>query len=194
MKKTILLLASVLMFSCNWDSKKTPLETRIKKTEVKKEFNIIVEDTVDDGMLLLGEITKEGFENKHFYDWYKEYYNQHVLDTKAIEILKPKLNDISIKVFMGTWCSDSQREVPALHKILDAVDFDYSHLKMIAVSHEKETPNHLEKGMNIQYVPTFIFFKKGKEIGRYVEFAQETLEKDMLAILSEKGYKHSYEE
>jgi transcriptional regulator with XRE-family HTH domain len=37
-----------------------------------------------------------------------------------------------------------------------------------------------------------IFYKDGKEIGRYVEFARETLEKDMLAIVSGKSYKHSY--
>ena len=30
-------------------------------------------------------------------------------------------------------------------------------------------------------------------MGRYVEFAQDTLEKDILAILNETGYKHSYE-
>ena len=38
------------------------------------------------------------------------------------------------------------------------------------------------------------FYKNDKEIGRYVEVAQETLEKDILAILNESGYKHSYEE
>ena len=41
---------------------------------------------------------------------------------------------------------------------------------------------------------TIIFYKNEKEIGRYVELAQKTLEKDILAILNESGYKHSYEE
>ena len=194
MKNILLISASILMFSCNCNSKKTFSETTSGKTEIKKEFNIIVQDTVDDGMMLLGKINKEGFENDLFSEWYKENFNDHIIDTTTVEALKPKLNDVTIKVFMGTWCSDSQKEVPALYKILDAANFNYSNLEIVAVSHEKETPNHLEKDMNIQYVPTIIFYKNDNEIGRFVELAQETLEKDIFAILSDVGYKHSYEE
>ena len=97
-------------------------------------------------------------------------------------------------MFMGTWCSDSQREVPAFYKILNQTDFDHTNLEVIAVSQEKDTPNKLEEGFAIEYVPTIIFYRNDKEIGRYVEVAQETLEKDILAILNESGYKHSYEE
>jgi len=194
MKKIILVLVSILMFSCNCNSKKTPSEKTPVITEVKKELNIIVEDTVDDSRMLLGKINREGFENKLFSKWYNENFKEHILDTLTAKLLKPKLKEISIKVFMGTWCSDSQREIPALYKILDAVDYNYSQLEMIAVSHKKETPNHLEKDLDIQYVPTIIFYEDKKEIGRYVELAQETLEKDMLAIVNNLGYKHSYEE
>ena len=44
------------------------------------------------------------------------------------------------------------------------------------------------------YVPTIIFYRDGLEIGRFVEFAQVSLEKDILAIVSGVGYKHSYED
>ena len=194
MKKILLLLVSVLVFSCNCNSKKSSSEITPVKTEVKKEFNIVVEDTVDGGMMLLGKTNREGLSQESFHLWFHENLEAHQIDTATIEKIKPLLKNITIKTFMGTWCSDSQREVPALYKILDAANFDFTNLEVIAVSHEKETPNHLEKGLDIQYVPTFIFYKNEKEIGRYVELAQETLEKDMLAILNETGYKHSYEE
>jgi hypothetical protein len=58
----------------------------------------------------------------------------------------------------------------------------------------KETPQNYEKDLNIEYVPTLLFYKDDKELGRYVELAQETLEKDMIAILSGEEYKHSYQE
>ena len=122
------------------------------------------------------------------------------IDTEGVSDqneIKTELNLMvpdTIKVFMGTWCSDSQREVVALYKILKETEFDISKLEVIALSQEKDTPNHLEKGFNIEYVPTIIFYKNEIEIGRYVELAQDTLEKDMLAILNETGYKHSYEE
>ena len=64
---------------------------------------------------------------------------------------------------------------------------------MITVNRGKRTPDNLQKGFNIKRVPTFIFYKKGKEIGRYVEFPRTSLEKDILTIVSGKPYKHSYE-
>ncbi|PHS65871.1 MAG: thiol reductase thioredoxin [Flavobacterium sp.] len=144
--------------------------------------------------MLLGKINQQGFKTKEFSEWFTQNYNDHTLDSETINTIKPKLKNVNIKVFMGTWCSDSQRETPALYKVLEAAKFNMENFEIIAVNHDKETPKHLEKGMDIQYVPTIIFYKNGKEIGRYVESAQETLEKDMLAILNETGYKHIYEE
>ena len=37
------------------------------------------------------------------------------------------------------------------------------------------------------------FYKDGKEIGRYVEYARVSLEKDILKIVSGLPYKHSYD-
>jgi hypothetical protein len=45
----------------------------------------------------------------------------------------------------------------------------------------------------IEYVPTFIFSKNGKEINRIVEFPIFSLEKDMLDILQGKDYKNAYD-
>ncbi len=199
MKKILFIILAITIIACDntTKTKKENTEKEVKNLPTlayKSELNILVKDTVDDNMMLLGKVNQQGLEQKEFKQWYKENYYAHQLDTNTIEALKPKLKGISITVFMGTWCSDSQREVPALYKILSAAEYDNSQLEIISVSHEKETPNHLEKGFDIQYVPTIIFYKNGTEIGRYVELAQETLEKDMLAILNESGYKHSYEE
>ncbi len=192
MKYIYILVLATAFFSCKNTSEKG--EVIEIKSETKSEINRVVPDTIDDGMMLLGVINRDGFKNDFFSEWYKENYREHALDTTIIEVLTTKLNEVSIKVFMGTWCSDSQKEVPALYKILDAAKYDYSKLTIVAVSHDKDTPEHLEKGMDIQYVPTIILYKEGKEIGRFVEFAQENLEKDMLAIINEVGYKNSYEE
>ena len=94
---------------------------------------------------------------------------------------------------MGTWCGDSKREIPHFFKTLEQVGFNTKDLELIAVDRNKKTPNNLQKGFNIKKIPTFIFYKQGKEIGRYVEYARESLEKDMIQIVSEKAYKHSYE-
>ncbi len=192
MKYIYILVLATAFFSCKYNSEKE--EVLEINSELKSEINRVVPDSIDDGMMLLGNINRDGFKNELFSEWYNENHNEHILDTTTIEALGPKLKKVTIKVFMGTWCSDSQREVPALYKILDAAKFEYSNLSIVAVSHDKDTPDHLEKGMDIQYVPTIIIYKEDKEIGRFVEFAQENLEKDMLAIINEIGYKNSYEE
>ncbi|MFT5249833.1 MAG: thiol-disulfide isomerase/thioredoxin [bacterium] len=195
MKNLSYLLLVFMTISCKQSSeKKLDTEGISDQNEIKTELNLMVPDTIDDNMMLIGMINEEGLQDKEFIDWYKENYNGHILDTITINEIKPKINEVTIKVFMGTWCSDSQREVAALYKILNEAEYDISKLEIIALSQEKDTPDHLEKGFNIEYVPTIIFYKNEIEIGRFVELAQDTLEKDMLAILSETGYKHSYEE
>jgi thiol-disulfide isomerase/thioredoxin len=194
MKNLSYLLFVFMIISCKQSSeKKTDIKEISDHHEIKTELNLMVPDTIDENMMLIGVINEEGLQNEEFIDWYQENYNDHILDTVTIKLIKPKLNELSIIVFMGTWCSDSQREVAALYKVLKKAEFDMNQLEVIALSQEKETPNHLEKGFNIEYVPTIIFYKNKKEMGRYVEFAQDTLEKDILAILNQTGYKHSYE-
>lgn len=150
-------------------------------------------ETIHQTGMLTGVVKKEDFKEQPYAVWFEEEYNYYSLDEKTIQEIKKHLKDVKIKAFMGTWCSDSKREIPQFYKILEAVDFNEKNLTMIAVDRSKKTPENLQEGLDIMRVPTFIFYKVNKEIGRYVEYPQETLEKDMLKILSGKPYKHSYE-
>jgi thiol-disulfide isomerase/thioredoxin len=95
---------------------------------------------------------------------------------------------------MGTWCSDSQEQTPVFYKVMDACDFNEELIEVIGVNDTKTTPDNLQEGFDLERVPTFIFYKDGIEIGRIVEYPQETMEADMLKIVSGQPYKHSYEE
>jgi thiol-disulfide isomerase/thioredoxin len=99
-------------------------------------------------------------------------------------------------VFLGTWCGDSKREVPRFYKVLDAAKFHENQLQVIAVNKTeesyKQSPNHEEKGLNIHRVPTFIFYKNGKEVNRIVESPVETFERDIHEIIIEKKYTPNY--
>jgi len=155
-------------------------------------FNGISQDL--DDKVLVGIQTKENYKQQPFAEWFNPNYSDAKLDVSTVKKIKKHMKGVTIKAFMGTWCGDSQHEVPIFYKLMDAVDFDNKHLTMIAVNRSKETPDNLQEGYNITNVPTFIFFKKGKEIGRFVEYPRESLEKDVLKIVSGKPYKHSYEE
>ncbi|GAA4277243.1 hypothetical protein GCM10022259_19670 [Aquimarina mytili] len=144
--------------------------------------------------ILVGKQDRKALKQEPFAIWFNKNYNDYVIDTETVENISMYLEDISIKAFMGTWCSDSKRETPTFYKILDTAKYDYRNFELITVTRDKNTPEGFEKGLDVMRVPTFIFYKEGKEIGRYVEFARETLEKDILAIVSGKPYKHSYED
>lgn len=143
---------------------------------------------------LIGYAHKADFLAASYNYWFTPNYKHYKVDEKLVSKIKPLLKNVTIKAFMGTWCSDSKEQTPALYKILDAANFNYKNLKLVAVDRDKKTPDSLQKGYNIHYVPTFIFYKKGKELGRFVEYPQETIEKDMLKILSGEPYKHSYQD
>lgn len=142
---------------------------------------------------LVGIISKEDFKQQPFKQWFDKNYNNYTLNNSVVKKIKKHINGVTIKAFLGTWCGDSKLEVPQFYKLLDTLNFDYKNLQMIAVNRDKKTPNNLQEGLNIIRVPTFIFYKNDVEIGRYVEFPRETLEKDIFKIISGKPYKHSYE-
>lgn len=137
--------------------------------------------------ILLGEITKEGLQTNSFATWFIPNYKEYIVDVTNLKKIKSKLRKYEIQVFLGTWCGDSRREVPRFFKILDALSFPEEKLETIALNHTKEqykkSPTGEEKGLDIIKVPTFVFYKKGKEVNRIVESPIESLEKDILSVL-----------
>ena len=146
--------------------------------------------------LLLGEINKRGLTKNTFNTWFTKNYNDYLVNKDIVKGLKDSLNQYDIMVFLGTWCGDSKREAPRFYKVLDAAKFPKSQLKVIAVDRTedayKQSPNREEKGLNIHRVPTFIFYKNGKEINRIVEYPKETLERDIQNIVTKNKYTSNY--
>lgn len=143
---------------------------------------------------LVGIANKASFvQDSIFNKWFDQRYKEYETDPVTIAKLTFALKDYKIKGFMGTWCGDSKRETPRFYKILDETGFDQNKVELITVNRSKKTPDSLEKGFNILRVPTFIFYKNDKEVGRFVEYPRETMEKDFLKIVTGEPYKHSYD-
>ena len=150
--------------------------------------NPVQEIQLDTGeLILLGAISKDALQKGTYAEWYASYYSAYQTDDERIGKFKEQLKDHNILLFMGTWCSDSQREVPRFMKILEEAGFPEDQLKIVAVDKRdefyKKSPGGEEKGLNIEFVPTFIFQKDGKEVNRIVELPMATLEQDMEAII-----------
>ncbi|MCV6629586.1 MAG: thioredoxin family protein [Flavobacteriaceae bacterium] len=160
----------------------------------KKKQVLNKQVTINEEVILLGIADRSGLEQEPFASWFASNYDSYSTNKKIIEDLTSAMKPIELKVFMGTWCSDSQYNVPALYKVLDEIGFDENKLELIAVDRNKTTPESYEKDLNILYVPTIILYKNGKEIHRIVEMAMENIETDLLKIASGKSYKHAYED
>jgi hypothetical protein len=145
---------------------------------------------------LLGKCTRGRLEQAPYDSWFVKNYTDYRVDSVTAEQIRAKLVDIRLKIFMGTWCGDSQREVPRIFKILDYCGADSSMVQLIMVSDAdstyKQSPGHEEKGLNIFRVPDLIVLDKGKELGRIVESPVQSLEKDLLALLDGEDYVPHY--
>ena len=147
--------------------------------------------------ILLGKIKKASLNQENYKSWFSKNYENYSPDENAIKDLQSNLNDYKITVFMGTWCGDSKREVPRFYKIIEALEFPENQMELIALSNDfnlyKQSPQHEENGLNIHRVPTFIFYKNGKEVNRIVEHPVESLEKDILKIVNDNNYEPNFE-
>ncbi|WP_291961633.1 thioredoxin family protein [Maribacter sp.] len=145
---------------------------------------------------LLGEITVDALSQNSYKSWYDQNFKKYEVDQNKIEVFKEKLASYQILVFMGTWCGDSKREVPRFLKILKSANYPIENLKIVALDKRKESykksPQGEEWGLNIRRVPTFIFYKNGREANRIIETPVITLEDDLLKIVLQQEYIPNY--
>lgn len=120
-------------------------------------------------------------------EW-REIYRSYDEDKGLIEAIASKIEDnIKIDVYFGFWCGDSKNNVPPFLKIIDLMQSFND--KMQPVNYytverkpTKETKYFVEE-FKVERVPTFIFYRDGKEIGRIVENPKNSLIEDMMNIL-----------
>ena len=150
---------------------------------------------VPDGnsVILVGTASLDSLLTEPFDDWFEQFYREAQPDPATVQAIAPLLEEVQIHAFIGTWCEDSQREVPKFVKILEGAGYPVDQVRLITMTREKSTPQKYEEGLHVTNVPTFIFYKDGKELNRIVEFPIESLESDMLKILRGQPYKHAYD-
>jgi len=136
--------------------------------------------------MLYGEITPEDLFSE--YPAWREDYMRYEPDSTVISGLSVTHPDLKIEVFMGTWCSDSRREIPRFFKIIDVSNcVNGDRIKMWAVDRDKSLDSGLTAERNIESVSTFIFYRNEKEIGRIIEQPEhENIETDILSIIMGK--------
>ena len=91
-------------------------------------------------------------------------------------------DDIKYLLFAGSWCGDSESEVPKILKLLNLAKLQ-NNLTLIGLDRAKSEPGNSHLPHNIERIPTLIIIKKDYEIGRIIEFPKKSWEIDIYEIL-----------
>ena len=130
--------------------------------------------------ILTGWITESQLLNQ--FPSLKQEKDSYVPDSTSIEILKKFDQDVNILVFLGTWCSDSRREVPRFLKTMELAQNDNIKFKLMGLDRSKRDSLGLAEKSQIEFVPTFVVFKNDQEVDRIVETPSLSIEQDLVEI------------
>lgn len=158
-----------------------PLVTKGQEQEYNVETASISEYVEK---ILNGPINKEGLKMMPYKLWYNTNYKTYRLDFDALkDIKKRKLKDLRVLAFMGTWCHDSNREIPRLMRVLDELGIG-DQLELYALDVDKTSLKGKEKDFNIKNTPTIIFYINDEEVARVIEEPKGSFEKELVKILN----------
>ena len=125
---------------------------------------------------LLGDISQAELLERH--EVFKRNYDAYEV-TAGIDGLPA---DLKVKILFGTWCHDSEREVPRMLKLLAASGVKEEKISLISLDIRKEEPEGRARALDVRFTPTFIFFIGGTELGRIVEQPSKSLLEDIKLI------------
>ncbi len=120
-------------------------------------------------------------------EWQK-IYEQFTVDESMVEAVTAKIGDnMKIDVYLGLWCGDSKNNVPPFLKIIEKID-EISDQKITVDYYTVERKpskkvKYFVEELKVERVPTFIFYRDGKEIGRIIENPKNSLIEDFLEIV-----------
>ncbi len=127
--------------------------------------------------MLLGCIERSAFNDKPYSEWYNEGYDLYKLDSAVLmSIPQDSLDNLTITVVFGSWCSDSQAEVPIFFKVCDFLKIPEDNIKIIGVDRTKDVDPNCSETETVEFVPTYFFYNHGKLFKKIVEHSDNTFE------------------
>ncbi len=151
-----------------------------------QKLNQTINSERTNSVILIGYGNRDAFSLPEFQGWFDETYEVYLPLEDVMESLSQKdLDKVTITIVMATWCPDSRREVPGFYRILDELGIPDESVTLINVNTDKLVPGEDLTSLNVAYVPTFIIYRNGEEVGRIIESPDDSLEEDMLKILSD---------
>jgi thiol-disulfide isomerase/thioredoxin len=146
------------------------LSAIVLNSSAQDQYKVLVEKPNEKSYK--GIISRPILQSDTSFKWYAENLKGYTPNAAALSGLRKLSDSIQLMVFMGTWCEDSHFIIPKFYTLLDSAGFSAENVTLIGVDRKKKTLGNLAEAMDIKNVPTIIVMKKGKEIGRVVEYGK----------------------
>ena len=166
----VLVLAGLIVIGC---SHQTAGDSKGALSQVVSQSGVAGGD-------LAGRITKEDL-YRHTPE-YEKNSQDYQPKPEIIEEIKKINQKVEMLIVMGTWCPDCKKEVPKILRILDLANNPNLSHTLYAIGRGKKDEGGVTRKYNISWIPTTVFIKDGKELGRIVEYPQKSPEEEILAI------------
>src|SRR4030067_2903234 len=145
--------------------------------------NQITVDEETSKPMLIGLFDRNAFSDTSFSSWFNNEYDNYIVDTLTLNLVANRIRDINFTIVMGSWCSDSRKQIPRLLKILDFLNYQESKIQMLAVDRDKKAGDCGINYLKVELFPTIILYKEDIEVGRIVESPRKSLEEDLVNII-----------
>lgn len=141
---------------------------------------------------LTGPLTRAELE-KPDYPWMKSGLesakNEYAKQKDNVKKLGKKIGATEVEIYLATWCGDSHDHVPPFVALIDETKrqtkAEPKSVKFFALDKRKKYEGYTNP-RKIEKLPTFVFLRDGKEIGRIVETPKKSVIDDTIAIVSAK--------
>jgi cyclophilin family peptidyl-prolyl cis-trans isomerase/HEAT repeat protein len=111
-------------------------------------------------------------------------------DEAALDRLRATTGNYTVWTVLGSWCSDSRREVPRLQRVLEQVAGDHLRHHLVGVDRTKWIGERGELAdligaLAVELVPTVVVVnEQGQELGRIVERSEVPIEQLLVEFLA----------
>lgn len=116
------------------------------------------------------------------YEKFNQAYHAYTPAKADIEKLS-RLPELELAVYFGSWCHDSQREVPRWLKSLAMANNPKIKVSLIALDLSKTEPQGRAVAAGVKYTPTLVIRQNNVELGRIVEKSEGTLAEEIERLM-----------
>ncbi len=170
----ILLISTIICVACS--------ASQYSEYKIKSDYQI-TQDTKSAAPIISGAI--------EWHQWREQsLWNFKAMDSKSVDLLLARSicniinnGDYFLIIFAGSWCEDSESQLPIIFKLFEKGGLKSSKYQLIGVDRNKEAYNISNLKYSPDKVPSLIILHNNAEIGRVEELPEKSWEQDIISIL-----------